>query len=100
MMQAISSRPSIAAHSSLQQQQHQSNSNDMSANRPALMKRQSSASSHNSKHGALSPGSGGDYQPLRHHVKPAKKGPKVRLPLQQQNHGSARNLVKLAQQAQ
>lgn len=63
------------------------------------MKRQSSQSSHNSKHGALSPGSVGESnpQPLRHHVKPAKRGHKVRLP---QNHGSGRNLVKLAQQAQ
>lgn len=66
------------------------------------MKRQSSQSSHNStsKHGALSPGSQGEYnlQPQRAHVKPAKRGHKVRLP--QNVHGSGRNLVKLAQQAQ
>lgn len=93
-MQAVSPRPSTVAHPSLT-----NNTAEMTSNRPTPMKRQSSASSHNSRHGPLSPpGSVGDYQPLRHHVKPAKKGPKVRLPLQ--NHGSGRNLVKLAQQAQ
>ena len=58
------------------------------------MKRQSSASSQNSRH-VLSPGSAGEHQPLRH-VK-AGRHTKIVLP---RGHGSGRNLPKVARQAQ
>ena len=61
-----------------------------------LMRRQSSQSSQASKQGVASPGSGGDYQPLRHAVKSARRT-KIVLP---RNHSSARDLAKLARQAQ
>lgn len=62
--------------------------------RAPLMRRESSQTSHTSKHGVQSPGSG-DH-PLRHTVKPARHA-KVVLP---RNHSSARNLQKLQRQAQ
>ena len=62
-----------------------------------LMRRQSSQSSQTSKHtGVASPGSGGEYQPLRHTIKPARRT-KIVLP---RNHSSARDLAKLSKQAQ
>ena len=60
------------------------------------MRRQSSQSSNTSKHGVQSPGSGGEYQPLQRVVKPARRT-KIVLP---RNHSSARDLGKLARQAQ
>lgn len=60
-----------------------------------MMRRQSSQSSHHSRHAALSPGSAGDHQHLRHHVKPRK----AQIVLPTRNHSSARNLVKLARLA-
>src|ERR1700761_2890531 len=61
-----------------------------------LMRRQSSQSSQTSKHGVASPGSAGEHQPLRHHVKAGRRT-KIVLP---RNHSSARDLAKLARQAQ
>lgn len=60
------------------------------------MRRQSSQSSQTSKHGGVaSPGSNGDL-PLRHPVKAARRT-KIVIP---RNHSSARDLAKLARQAQ
>lgn len=61
--------------------------------RPSLPKRHSSGGS--GKYGVVSPGSAGEYQPLRH-VKPTRHA-KIVLP---RNHSSARNLAKLGRQAQ
>ena len=59
------------------------------------MRRESSQTSHTSKHGVASPGSG--EQPLRHTVKPTARHKGVILP---RNHSSARNLQKLNRQPQ